>query len=309
MNEKVDSCSYWQSTYGLPQVKELSLDELITRLSDILVNFKVELNNGTPSLITPYGGRRLAYLLQQTMKEIEKRRKGLSGSVFEEKPFRLNKESVTFDRRCQKVLERYPDGVLLKYGKRKHVMDMIEKGLFRIAPASSYDNESYNSAIKDNELERVNSVSPQYVDINVVNDDGSKGEAISIIGPVEYKSVIGTDYYLWCSSDKLETRLFSDFECDTCLVVTKPDIFINKMLDAVLFACSGWINGSQMIEYVDPLVSPHKGLDALNCKHFRYWYQSEHRLFWVPPERKDRLEPIFVEIGPLHDLAEVVMLP
>lgn len=59
---------------------------------------------------------------------------------------------------------------------------------------------------------------------------------------------------------------------------------------------------------VDPYLSDKGDLDPYICKHFRYSYQMEYRYIWRPPEDTDTLEPIFIEIGSMHDIGEMITL-
>ncbi|WP_321402110.1 hypothetical protein [Maridesulfovibrio sp.] len=297
---------YWQTRYNLPHIGHLSLEALEARLDDLLMNFGRQIRNGKPVLLSPRGGTRFTLLLEQTMQEFKRRKVVIAGSKIFDIPHVVDENSILLDEQLEAISQQYSGRILVKYGKKEHVQDMLDRGSFLVSPASYYDDESLNIAVKDNELERKNLVSSHGVEINVLNGDGSKGESIQPIGPIEYRSIIETNYYVWCGSDLLQSRLFTDFECDACLVVTEPKIFIEKILDAVLSVRCGWADGYQMISYYDPLEYPSKDVDPLGYKHFRYWYQSEHRLIWLPPENVDKLERIFVEVGPLHDLAEIV---
>jgi hypothetical protein len=47
-----------------------------------------------------------------------------------------------------------PNGsYILKFGRKRHIVDMIEKGQLRVQPAESYDDPSLNLAIADKEYE------------------------------------------------------------------------------------------------------------------------------------------------------------
>jgi hypothetical protein len=46
-----------------------------------------------------------------------------------------------------------PDRAIIKYGRREHMTDLVERGRLRLTPASNYDDPSLNPAIRDAELE------------------------------------------------------------------------------------------------------------------------------------------------------------
>jgi hypothetical protein len=68
----------------------------------------------------------------------------------------------------------------------------------------------------------------------------------------------------------------------------------------------GWHATVNAVEYYDPLLVTPGEVDVLTCKHFRYAYQKEVRVAWLPPGPIQTLEPIFVELGSLSDIAEVL---
>jgi hypothetical protein len=45
-------------------------------------------------------------------------------------------------------------------------------------------------------------------------------------------------------------------------------------------------------------------------KHFRYYYQREFRIVWLPPEPTQAmsLTPVFLDIGNLSDFCDVIDL-
>jgi hypothetical protein len=44
-------------------------------------------------------------------------------------------------------------------------------------------------------------------------------------------------------------------------------------------------------------------------KHFRFVYQREFRMIWVPSTARMDLKPFFVTIGSLKDAATMITLP
>jgi hypothetical protein len=50
-------------------------------------------------------------------------------------------------------------------------------------------------------------------------------------------------------------------------------------------------------------------MDVLFGKHLKYWYQREYRCVWIPQGAPvERLEPFFLELGSMHEIAELVVL-
>jgi hypothetical protein len=58
-------------------------------------------------------------------------------------------------QRAIEAARAHPKGVKnmsVKYGKREHIHNMLERGVFQISPATSYDDPSLNAAQADDEL-------------------------------------------------------------------------------------------------------------------------------------------------------------
>ena len=71
--------------------------------------------------------------------------------------------------------------------------------------------------------------------------------------------------------------------------------------------CPGWDRSVGEVEYYDPLMVRPQEVSPPMSKHFRYTYQKEVRFAWVPPSNIGHLEPLQLDIGPLTDIAELVL--
>jgi hypothetical protein len=61
------------------------------------------------------------------------------------------------------------------------------------------------------------------------------------------------------------------------------------------------------VEYRDPYF-PTKDPNVIFTKHFRYSYQRELRMIWVPPKPQENLTPIHVRLGDLSSFCELMSL-
>jgi hypothetical protein len=201
---------------------------------------------------------------------------------------------------------------LVKYGQAPHIKAMFERGLIRVSPASSYDDPSLDPARRDNELAVVYEVHPREAELRVQKPDGTPGEKIDLIGNLrlDYSFPKGYDYYVFCMSSGVDLRLFGDFTSDACLLMLDPEQFSERMIKAFEKATKGWTGIGLPVTYVDPLNPPRGKPDPAFVKHFRYWYQKEHRLVWIPKigTPLTKLAPITLEVGPLHDIAELLLV-
>lgn len=172
---------------------------------------------------------------------------------------------------------------LVRYGTRQHITAMFERGAIRVAPASSYNDPSLDVARRDNELH--------------VHWNGQQNKTIS-------------DYLVYCVTFALKPRLFGDFsETDAALVIRDPARFFDKVDKAMSSALDfEWEGVVGAVKYIDPLRKPPENAERGFWKHFKYAYQLEWRFTWVPKDSRHVLQPVFLEMGSLADISELVML-
>src|SRR5713226_9388802 len=204
-----------------------------------------------------------------------------------------------------------PGKCLFKFGKQEHLRCALEQGRIRIAPASSYSDPSLNYAVHDDEMRFTVYIPAKDAWIQKIDERTLKpiGERIEVLGNMSFTHTAPTDYYVYCLSGLFDFRSFDDFEADSCLVVKKPKDFIDRLLLAGFSKLPNWFARVDVVDYLDPLRTKHGSVRAFFTKHFRYSYQRELRIVWVPERRQEGLEPIFVAVGPLHDVAELIVLP
>jgi hypothetical protein len=205
---------------------------------------------------------------------------------------------------------------LVKYGDVKYLSESLKNGMFRISPARFYNDPSLNSARRDTELER------QLVDTAVETTAtlGHLGDKLSNEERSLYATIVrsAVDYYVFCVAGGYQLRLFDDFDANACLVITDSIRFLSRMKEAVAEVLPGWHYGNFVVRYVDPVqdLSGRNSIDQQMfapwfCKHYRYKYQNEIRIAWLPPEpisQERHLEHVFVTLGSLEDYCELVEL-
>jgi hypothetical protein len=204
-----------------------------------------------------------------------------------------------------------PGKYLFKFGKRKHLTQSLEKGIIRLAPASSYADPSLNYAIRDDELHFTVHVPPTDAWIQKVDEHNLQpvGERIRPLGNVSFTHSVPTDYFVYCLSMRLDFRAFDDFEADACLAIREPKQFVERLLRAGFSKLPDWVARVGPVDYLDPFKAKRQDVSAFFAKHFRYSYQFELRTVWVPKQRQLQLTPMFVELGSLGDIAELITLP
>jgi hypothetical protein len=198
---------------------------------------------------------------------------------------------------------------IIRYGEKDRLQRMFDRGEMRINPASSYDDPSLNYAVKDNELEMKMYVrSPLFEKIPAMFAKGMQGE-LTVFRVLEEMLQAPSNYYAYCMSMAPNIRLFGDFKATACIIATDPERFVEKIVNGCTDILNGWVCRKGRVRYVDPIRSGTDGIDVLTCKHFRFTYQDEYRLAWVPATGTvDVLEPFDIELGDLHDCCELLIL-
>ena len=263
---------------------------------------------------------------------------------------------------CEKAAEavekvQISDPILVKYGKADHMRALYENGEVYMPPASVYGDPEHNQAVHDQEL----TFSFHAV---VVNDEGYlkstdicanwdmlQGRDHRIL-PLFHASdaerdevtrieSFGPDAWVFCISSLLTPRLFSDFNADACVVLSR-DKFQARICDALrplagtkLFAHGHVHYADPFGAYEEPTHSPQvhicygakanddgqhfspfgPGTELLRPpivhfqKTFRFAYQREYRFVSYPPQYTQKLNaPIRITLGSLKDIGELIIL-
>ena len=201
-----------------------------------------------------------------------------------------------------------PGTFLVKFGKAKYLRRSFEMGVIRIMPASFYTDPSLNQAIKDSELQIHFFGLPSEVKLEVF--DGKTGKPKGRMRPngnLRYTLEARSDYYVYCLSSAFSIRLFGDFEADSCLIIRRPD-FMVRVAEEFNRAQAGWECIAGNVDYYDPLNVKGSELGVQFSKHFRFAYQQEFRMVWLPPDPRTLLEPVVLEMGSLEDICEFIDL-
>lgn len=193
-----------------------------------------------------------------------------------------------------------------KFGKKSHLEPALRKGVIRIAPASSYDDPSLNSAQADKELEHLAVTPNEHLKVKLFGMDSTGGERELPVRAKElFRYMMVPDFYVWCCGLDYSPRMFCDFEADAVLVIRDKSAFRSRLSAAVRLPDATL--SEDRIAYYDPYTIRREELVPIFSKHFRYLYQNEYRFAWTLPGGSD-LTSFFVELGPLDDIAELLEL-
>ena len=311
-----------------------SRQELNQRFQDILVNTRVLTRSGKLDRTTDESWYRL---LQHVITEMQLR--GEPPTPWNDDP-RVQAASPFFDGElCRKAASTVSvrgtsHDLIVKYGKQRHMEDLYRKGIVYLNPASDYDKSSHNQAVQDDERSIVvkggyfPSERPEDLydedtlpdDIQQLIEEEEAGFS-AIYGRPElrrsqYASVsidMRTDYWMFCISDVLDQRLFADFEADSCVVIRRKP-FVDRILSKSRLVLPNMRMVFGDASYIDPLGAFASGapvkwsLPVHMTKLFRYAYQREVRFVCIPGRFQARLNARCLEIGPISDFAELIVL-
>jgi hypothetical protein len=198
---------------------------------------------------------------------------------------------------------------LARLGQKAHLIEAIEKGRIRIAPAASYDDPSLNPAKRDDELSVYATHSGESAVIHKVDPlTGELGERITVIGDISYGRRASTNYYVLCLADAYEPRLLDDFGADALLLIHNVERFLIRLERAVKRARPDLKMLADRVTYFDPYRIRPDDMHPHLFKHFRFAYQHEYRVLWISDDIPMDASPFFVELGTLRDIATLRVL-
>lgn len=190
---------------------------------------------------------------------------------------------------------------LFRYSEHQWAVKSLLEGEFRLVPASDYRDLEADRARQDDELVRRQSSRGE----DVVITNLSTGQPIKVIGDVNYRQEIGTNYYTICMSSAWNPLLFDEFKGSTsCLVFHDTNEFCELVHHHADKLLKGWVGWDAAVSYLSK--SPH---GPAFSKPWTYLTQKEWRFAWLPPERTQTLEPLFIRLGNIERFAELVMRP
>ncbi|MFN3780052.1 MAG: hypothetical protein ACT6R7_11010 [Brevundimonas aurantiaca] len=196
---------------------------------------------------------------------------------------------------------------LVKYGRREFLAPMLERGRIRICPASYYNDDSHNAAVRDDEITRVFCFPTWEERLQGMTHIPVRGHRMPIDDDDARVALQMEDYYLLSLCDDVYYRMPTDFDADAALIIRDPDRFVQRVISAFLLARPGWEPQFGPVNYFDPYHDYDAWKQPEMSKPFGYAYQREYRIvFRCPKTLRAPLAPEFLEIGPMADYAELL---
>lgn len=198
--------------------------------------------------------------------------------------------------------------ILVKYGKRRFLEPMFERGEIRLANAASYNDDSLITSVRDDETSRTFFL-PTYDDrLEGRYSMEYRGKTIHFGDDDIILPIVFDDYYLFSLCEHIHYRMPTDFEADAAIVIRNPGLFKQRLISTVLAQHPDWTPLEGPVTYYDPYRDYSKFGVPQMAKHFGYAYQKEFRIAFRPPaEGVGGLAPIFFSIGSMRDYADLVI--
>ena len=216
---------------------------------------------------------------------------------------------------------------LVKYGKADHMTALYERGEVHMPPGSGYSQPEHNQAVHDKEL-----VSVYY---GAVTDEKGYIKAREfhakpdLLGAPNHRFVplfrtpdaaedevtgiecSGPDVWMYCMSELVTPRLFSDFDAEACVILDR-DKFKARLRDAWQTLAGSGALVNRQVQYTDPVGAyraPPSSPDVHFDKTFRFAYQCEYRFVIHPAQVTEKLiSPLMLTLGPLNEIGELIVL-
>lgn len=199
--------------------------------------------------------------------------------------------------------------ILVKYGKREFLQQMLQAGKIRIANAKSYSDTIHSDAVRDNETSRTFFIPTYQERIEGRNHLEIHGHKIEFGDDDIVLPLVFDDYYLFSLCEKIHYRMPTDFESDAAIVIKNPELFKQRLIASFLTHHPDWEPLEGKVTYYDPYRDYTKFKIPEMAKHFGYAYQNEVRIAFRPRRRNViNLEPLFLSIGSMTDYADLVEL-
>ena len=306
------NCEVWSEEYTASRYMEhLNEEELVQRLKDIVDNLTVMNRYGGLHLRLPNSDSDYFFMLWcHIRKEYVLRGQGYSfGITMGKIPLpRATWPGTTRAIEAISQIAQLEGNFLIKYGKRKYLQQTYNDGLIHLFPGTYYDDPSLNPALRDRELELTVEALPSETQMYLIDEHtGEKKQKLSPIKNIKITYFSKSDYYVYCMSHTYDIKLFHDFDADCCLIIKNPKEFIARLTTKFRDSMLGWTEWHQRVKYIDPLTS-RGSPDIFFSKHFKYTYQKEYRIVWLPPSIVQKLNPVVLALGSLTDYTELFIL-
>ncbi len=296
---------YWRSTYYPERyMAKLSDQALFDRLQDFISVISTLNDEGKLSPLDPAAHEDTWALCTHVLEELH-----LRGLEYPPDLTRLQVpkpgmgSDIAATLKLRKLTPNHAQA-LYRYGEARYLRPLLEKGELRLRPASSYADPSLCKARQDLELSVVAQLRKHH--IGRKTPFGQISQTAFNLG-ASYEVQATTDFYILCFAAEPDFRLYRDFESDACIIISDRERFISQIKEttAAAFGDNFQVHAGH-ISYFDPLGADLESLTPIFSKHFRFAYQKEFRIAWIPKLASDDLPQSNLTIGSLRQYCEVI---
>jgi len=195
----------------------------------------------------------------------------------------------------------------VKYGRREFLEPMRRMGRLRICPASYYNDDAHNAAVKDDEIHRTFFIPTFRERLKGIHHMVFRGQRIDFGDDDIVMPIKAPDYFLLSLCDSIYYRMPTDFDADSALIILDPDRFAQRVISSFLARYPDWKPHYGHVTYYDPYIDFTKVRVHQMSKHFGYAYQREVRIA-IEAQRAPRqnLQPEFIDIGSMVDYTQLL---
>lgn len=171
-----------------------------------------------------------------------------------------------YSKKYQIFIKYFFEKNLYRFMTKKRALEAYLEGSFRIINALDFIKNEHNKARKDNEnllIQRLNNCT-------VTNLQSGKDFNVNNVNKTIYHLDINN--YILCMAYEYDKRLYNEFDADTCLVITDPEEFKNRIENTI----ENYTLTPMRVSYNNLL--HHSGV--MFCKDKIFKIQKEFRFLW-----------------------------
>jgi hypothetical protein len=194
---------------------------------------------------------------------------------------------------------------LYRFSTRQRICDLAHEGLLYLNPATQFGEKGLSKGAFDPEELSLSQTIPPGTTLEVLSR--KTGEWKELEEPINFGQLTAesdTNYYVFCMTYQYTHRFYTEFNADTCLVITNPDRFINQAGKCLRKELPGWLVNAGTVRYRSKkafysLYPSYRDI-FYNKDAEEFMHQYEVRIVCAPPKRILDLEAKVIRIGNLY---------
>jgi hypothetical protein len=200
---------------------------------------------------------------------------------------------------------------IFRFSRLAYLMNTLERGQLRFAPAKGYKAIENDAARADDEMTKGYRRSASRVSITTLD-----GRPIKALKDVSFDTsrmtpdLVDLPYWLLCCGTDLDPRLFAEFPGghgdDAALAIFDPEEFRRRAGQAIAAALPHAVASVSVVDYYDIYHPPAHRISPVKMKTIHFAYQRELRFVLDPGLGPAIAEKdYFIDIGSIEDIAAI----